>query len=87
MWCQILCVGIFAHLSHLINFSFIAFIHCVLVCFFVTTLDADVVTNKRNMPPQSHHDFDFGLRICKHSEVASPVVVTVVCLLYEVFVK
>ena len=41
----------------------------------------------RNMPFQSCHDVEFGLRICKHSVDASITVVTEVCQFCEVLRK
>ena len=70
-WC-------FYHLSHLINSAYISCIRCVLVCVFVTTLDADVMAKKRKTPFQSHHVVEFGMRICERSAGTSPVVVKLI---------
>ena len=76
MWCQILCVGIFAYLSHLIHFLYISCICCVLVCVFVKTLDVTVWNKKRNTPFHNHHTVEFILLICEHSLGTITVVVT-----------
>ena len=52
----------------------------MLVCVcFVTNLDADVMAKKLNVPLQSHHAIESGLRICECSASAISVVVTVIC--------
>ena len=73
------CVLVFSILSNFIYFAFIACIHCVLVCVFVTMLDAAVMAKKRNTPFQIHRDVEFGLQICERSTGTIPVVVMGIC--------
>ena len=86
-WCQILSVGIFSSLSHLIRFSSINYIHFVLVCVFVATLGPADMDKQLNTPFQSCHAVEFFLRICERSAGANPVVVMAVCQFCEVFGK
>ena len=81
------CVLVFSILSNFIYFSFIACIHCVLVCVFVTMLNADFMTDKRNTPFQSHHDVEFGLQICERCTGTIPMVVTGIYWYCAVFGK
>ena len=67
----------FKHLFHTLCFF----------CVFVTILAASVVTKQHNTPFQSHHAVGFSLRICERSAGVSPVVVTAVWRLCEVYIK